>query len=152
MLGARTTPRSALPERPQGGDMTQLRALVIDDEPDQTTYLSTLLKDHGWEARTANSADEGLTLAQADVPDVVLLDVMMPERGGLSTLVALRNDERTKSVPVVLVTGIQDTLTHDFGAFLDRFKKHHPDAYLEKPIEPEKLLKTLDEVCGTTAG
>jgi twitching motility two-component system response regulator PilH len=131
--------------------MPQLRALVIDDEPDQTTYLSTLLTDHGWEARTANSADEGLALAQADVPDVVLLDVMMPERGGLSTLVALRKDERTKSVPVVLVTGIQETLTHDFGAFLDRFKRHHPDAYIEKPVDAEKLLKTLEEVCGAKA-
>ena len=131
--------------------MPQLHALVIDDEPDQTTYLSTVLRDNGWEARTANSADEGLALAQADVPDVVLLDVMMPERGGLSTLVALRKDERTKSVPVVLVTGIQDTLTHDFKAFLDRFKRHHPDAYVEKPIDPEKLLKTLDEVCSSAA-
>ena len=129
--------------------MPQLRALVIDDEPDQTTYLSTVLRDGGWEARTANSADEGLALAQAEVPDVVLLDVMMPERGGLSTLVALRKDERTRSVPVVLVTGIQDTLTHDFRNFLDRFKKHHPDAYLEKPIDPERLLKTLEEVCST---
>jgi twitching motility two-component system response regulator PilH len=132
--------------------MPQLRALVIDDEPDQTTYLSTVLKDHGWEARTANSADEGLALAQEEAPDVVLLDVMMPERGGLSTLVALRKDPRTRSVPVVLVTGIQDTLTHDFGNFLDRFKRHHPDAYVEKPIDPERLMKTLEEVCSAKAG
>ena len=131
--------------------MAQLRVLVIDDEPDQTTYLSTLLEDQGWEARTANSADEGLELAQEEVPDVILLDVMMPERGGLSTLIALRKDERTKSVPVVLVTGIQAELTHDFSAFLDRFKKHHPDAYLEKPVDPERLLKTLDEVCSPAA-
>jgi CheY-like chemotaxis protein len=131
--------------------MPQLRAVIIDDEPDQTTYLSTVLADHGWSARTANSADEGLALAQADVPDVVLLDVMMPERGGLSTLIALRKDERTKAVPVVLVTGIQDTLTHDFANFLDRFKKHHPDAYLEKPVDPEKLMKTLEEVCSSKA-
>lgn len=131
--------------------MAQLRVLVIDDEPDQTTYLSTLLQDQGWEARTANSADEGLALAQEEVPDVVLLDVMMPERGGLSTLIALRKDEKTKSVPVVLVTGIQAELTHDFSAFLDRFKKHHPDAYLEKPVDPERLLKTLDEVCSPAA-
>jgi len=131
--------------------MPQLRALVIDDEPDQTTYLSTLLNDHGWEARTANSADEGLALAQADVPDVILLDVMMPERGGLSTLVALRKDERTKSVPVVLVTGIQDELTHDFGHFLDRFKKYHPDAYVEKPVDPDRLLETLERVCTSAA-
>ena len=132
--------------------MAQLRVLVIDDEPDQTTYLSTLLQDQGWAARTANSADEGLALAQEEVPDVILLDVMMPERGGLSTLIALRKNEKTKSVPVVLVTGIQAEITHDFSAFLDRFKKHHPDAYLEKPVDPEKLLKTLDEVCGTRAG
>jgi twitching motility two-component system response regulator PilH len=131
--------------------MDQLRALVIDDEPDQTTYVSTLLEDEGWKARTANSADEGLALAREEKPDVVLLDVMMPERGGLSTLIALRKDEKTKSVPVVLVTGIQAELTHDFSAFLDRFKKHHPDAYLEKPVDPEKLLKTLDEVCSPAA-
>jgi twitching motility two-component system response regulator PilH len=131
--------------------MPQLRALVIDDEPDQTTYLSTVLKDHGWEARTAHSADEGLALAHEEPPDVVLLDVMMPERGGLSTLIALRKDEKTKSVPVVLVTGIQDTLTHDFGNFLDRFKKYHPDAYVEKPIDPERLMGTLAEVCGAKA-
>lgn len=132
--------------------MAQLHALLIDDEPDQTTYVSTLLEDQGWRVRFANSADEGLALAQEEVPDVVLLDVMMPERGGLSTLIALRKDERTKTVPVVLVTGIQETLTHDFGSFLNRFKKHHPDAYLEKPVDPEKLLKTLEEVCSTTAG
>ena len=70
---------------------------------------------------------------------------------GLSTLIALRKDEKTKSVPVVLVTGIQDTITHDFSAFLERFKRHHPDAYLEKPVDPEKLLKTLDEVCSPAA-
>jgi twitching motility two-component system response regulator PilH len=132
--------------------MDQLRVLVIDDEPDQTTYLSTLLQDQGWEARTANSADEGLALAREEVPDVVLLDVMMPERGGLSTLIALRKDEKTKSVPVVLVTGIQTELTHDFSAFLDRFRKHHPDAYLEKPVDAEKLLRTLDEICSPAAG
>jgi twitching motility two-component system response regulator PilH len=130
--------------------MAQLRALVIDDEPDQTTYLSTVLQDRGWEVRSANSADDGLARAREAIPDVILLDVMMPDRGGLSTLVALRKDPKTKSVPVVLVTGIQDTLTHDFKSFLDRFKKHHPDAYVEKPVEPEKLVKTLEEVCGTT--
>jgi CheY-like chemotaxis protein len=71
---------------------------------------------------------------------------MMPERGGLSTLVALRKDERTAKVPVVLVTGIQESLKADFGDFLDRFKKYHPDAYLQKPIEEAKLLQTLETV------
>jgi twitching motility two-component system response regulator PilH len=131
--------------------MAQLRALVIDDEPDQTTYLSTLLEDRGWAVRAANSGDAGLALAREEAPDVVLLDVMMPERGGLSTLIAFRKDEKTRAVPVVLVTGIQAQLTHDFRAFLERFKVHHPDAYIEKPIDPERLMKTLEQVCGAAA-
>jgi hypothetical protein len=49
---------------------------------------------------------------------------------------------------VVLVTGIQETLKADFGDFLDRFKKYHPDAYVQKPIEEASLLQTLKEVTG----
>lgn len=126
--------------------MAEKSALVIDDEPDITTYLETLLSDNGWRVRTANSAEDGLALAKEEAPDVVLLDVMMPERGGLSTLVALRKGEATKAVPVVLVTGIQDSLTQDFEAYLGRIKNYHPDAYVQKPIEPEHLLATLAEV------
>lgn len=121
-------------------------AVIIDDEPDITTYFETLLTDNGWKVRTANDPNEGIALAQAEPPDVVMLDVMMPERGGLSTLIALRKDDRTASVPVILVTGIQETLKADFGNFLDRFKNYHPDAYLQKPIKEDELLQTLEDV------
>jgi CheY-like chemotaxis protein len=126
--------------------MAEKSAVIIDDEPDITTYFETLLSDNGWSVRTANDPNKGIELAQEDPPTVVLLDVMMPERGGLSTLIALRKDERTAEVPVVLVTGIQDSLKADFGDFLDRFKKYHPNAYLQKPIDEAKLLETLAEV------
>ena len=126
--------------------MAPRTAVIIDDEPDITTYLETLLTDNGWSMRAANDPNRGIALAQEAPPDVILLDVMMPERGGLSTLIALRKDPRTKDVPVVLVTGIQDTLTADFEAFLARFKKYHPDAYLQKPVESEELLKTLESI------
>ena len=129
--------------------MADRTALIIDDEPDITTYHGTLLEDNGWAVRTANTADAGLEMAQTDPPAVILLDVMMPERGGLSTLVALRKDDRTKDIPVVLITGVQETVTQDFAAFLERIKHYHPDAYLEKPVDPRALLRTLDEV---TAG
>jgi len=123
-------------------------ALIIDDEPDITTYHGTLLSDAGWDVRTANSGDEGLEIARQEPPDVVLLDVMMPERGGLSTLIGFRKDPKLESVPVVLVTGIQETLTADFSTFLDRFKHYNPNGYVEKPIDPEKLLAMLDELTG----
>jgi len=126
-------------------------ALIIDDEPDITTYHATLLSDNGWDVRTANSGDDGLALAKKEKPDVVLLDVMMPERGGLSTLIGFRKDDGLKGVPVVLVTGIQETLTRDFQQFLDRFKNYNPDGYVEKPIDPDKLLALLDQVTGGAA-
>jgi two-component system response regulator RpaA len=98
--------------------------------------------------RTANDPNQGIALAQEEPPAVVLLDVMMPERGGLSTLIALRKDERTAKTPVILITGIQESLKADFGEFLDRFKKYHPDAYLQKPIDEAQLLETVAELTG----
>jgi CheY-like chemotaxis protein len=126
--------------------MTQRSALIIDDEPDVTTYHGALLSDHGFRVRTANTAHDGLALAREEVPDVILLDVMMPERGGLSTLIALRKEETLRQVKVVLVTGVQQTLTADYQAFLDRFKHYHPDGYVEKPVDPQQLLHLLDEL------
>jgi twitching motility two-component system response regulator PilH len=123
-------------------------ALIIDDEPDVTTYHATLLADHGWNVLTANSGDEGLALARQEKPDVVLLDVMMPERGGLSTLIGFRKDPELKAVPVILVTGIQDALTSDFETFLERFKHYNPDGYVGKPIDPDQLISMLEDVTG----
>ena len=126
--------------------MAAKTALIIDDEPDITTYHGTVLSDNGWEVYTANSGADGIAIAQEKNPSVVLLDVMMPEKGGLSTLIALRKDERTKEIPVVLVTGIQENLNADFEAFLGRFKSYNPNGYMEKPIDVDKLLATLDEL------
>lgn len=131
--------------------MSSRSALIIEDEPDTATYLATLLSDNGWTARTANSVDEGLALAREQVPDVVLLDLMMPERGGLSALVELRKTPKLSAVPIVIVSGIQETLTSDFRAFLKRFKHRQPDAFLDKPVVPDELLRTLDRLTQTRA-
>ena len=126
--------------------MSQRSALIIDDEPDVTTYLGAILSDAGWRVRTANSADDGLAMAEQEAPDAILLDMMMPERGGLSALVALRKNPGLGQVPIVVVSGIQDSLTSDFREFLGKFKYRQPDAFLDKPIDPEQLLRTLDEL------
>jgi DNA-binding response OmpR family regulator len=129
--------------------MTQPSAVIIDDEPDTTTYLTALLSDHGWRVRSANRADEGLALLAQDRPDVLLLDLMMPDRGGLSVLVAVRKDSALAGLRVVVVSGIQQTVTADYHAFLGHFKHFHPDAYLDKPIDAQQLLATLEAL---TAG
>ncbi|MFH1176093.1 MAG: response regulator [Acidobacteriota bacterium] len=131
--------------------MTAKSAVIIDDEPDITTYLATVLQDHGWQARTANSVDEGLALLAAETPNAVLLDLMMPERGGLNALVAIRKDPRLQGVPVVIVSGIQEKLTADYHAYIDRFKHYRPDAFLDKPVDPAGLIKLLEELTAAKA-
>jgi CheY-like chemotaxis protein len=126
--------------------MTERRAVVIDDEPDTTTYLAALLSDHGWRVRTANRADEGLALLAAERPDVLLLDLVMPDRGGLSVLVAVRKDPTLSGLPIVVVSGVQQSLTADYHAFIGRFKHFHPDVYLDKPVDPKQLIETLDSL------
>lgn len=121
-------------------------AVIIDDEPDITTYLGALLSDQGWQVRMANSSADGLALLGQERPDVVLLDIMMPDKGGLQTLVAIRKNPALDGLPVILVSGIQEKLSSDYHAFLDRFKHYRPDAFLDKPVNPQQLFATIEQV------
>jgi CheY-like chemotaxis protein len=128
--------------------MSPRSAVIIDDEPDITLYLSTLLSDRGWQVRTANGVEAGLGLIRDERPDIVLLDLMMPERGGLNALVAIRKDAALENLPVLLVSGIQEKLTSDYHAYLERFKHYRPDGFLDKPVNPDELFRKLDELTG----
>ena len=90
-----------------------------------------------------------MALLAAGRPDAVLLDLMMPERGGLNALVEIRKTPALHNVPVIVVSGIQEKLTADYHAYLERFKHYRPDAYLDKPVDPTLLLKTLDDLVAT---
>ncbi len=111
--------------------------------------------DRGWRVSTASGAEEGLRMAREDPPDVVLLDLMMPERGGLSTLVELRKDDRLRSARVVIITGIDQEVRNIYGKdehfddSLSRARKFRADAYLEKPVDPDELISTLEELLDT---
>lgn len=126
--------------------MTGKSAVIIDDEPDITTYLAALLSDRGWQVRTANGAAEGLALLAEQRPDVVLLDIMMPDKGGLHVLVAIRKNPALEGVRVILVSGIQEKLSADYHAFIERFKHYRPDAFLDKPVDPTELMTTIERV------
>jgi CheY-like chemotaxis protein len=126
-------------------------AVIIDDEPDVTSYLSTLLSDHGWETHAANDVQQGLALVREARPDVVLLDLMMPERGGLSMLVAIRKDPMLHDTPVVIVSGIQEKLNADYHAYLERFRHYRADAFVDKPVDAAELLRTIDGLVHATA-
>ena len=82
------------------------RILVVDDEPDAVRYLTSLLKDNGFEVVSACDGKEGLAQAKAEIPDLISLDIAMPDETGVRMLRNLNADPGTKDIPVILVSGI----------------------------------------------
>jgi adenylate cyclase len=119
---------------------TNAKVLIIDDEPETTTYFSTVLEDNGFAPRSAHSADEGLAVLKEEKPDLILLDLMMPYKTGVNLFNKIKKDPRYRDVPVIIVTGIRDRFSEDHRAFFDSLRKSRPSAYLEKPVEPEQLI------------
>ena len=82
--------------------------LVADDEPDQIRTLESFLSDRGYKVITAVNGDQALEKAILLQPDLVILDIMMPKRDGTEVAMLLRNDVRTKHIPVFFVTAVID--------------------------------------------
>jgi CheY-like chemotaxis protein len=121
------------------------KILVVDDEPDVVTYLSTVLKDAGYETMEASNGEEALELIQKNHPDLVTMDITMPEMTGVKTYRTLKEDAKLKTIPVIIVTGV----AHEFKQFIStRTQVPAPEGYLEKPVKPEDLLAEVKRLLG----
>ncbi len=119
------------------------RIAVIDDDPDIVAYLTSVLVDNGYEVRSAGDGADGLELVRDWVPDLICLDIAMPEPTGVRVYRELRGDPLLGSVPVIMVTGVLP----QFKDFIHH-RKHvpPPDGYIQKPFEVEELLRVVTEV------
>lgn len=123
--------------------MSKRTAVVIDDETDVTSYLTSILETHDFEVRSANDARSGELLIRERTPDIVLIDLMMPGRSGVQLFGKLRGDAATRDIPIVMVTGIGSQTGMDWGKTVDQLKARRPDGFVEKPIDPERLVKVV---------
>ncbi len=123
--------------------------LIIDDEPAMTTYLSTLLEDHGFVAHVANDPQEGMERLRVLRPDVILLDLLMPQKSGVQVFQKIARDQRLKGIPIIILTGIREHFVEDFKDFFTTLKLDRPFAYLEKPVDPDHLLQVVEESLST---
>ncbi len=117
--------------------MTVKKILVIDDEYDIRKLIQTCLEIMGrWQVITASSGNEGLNLAQINLPDAILLDVMMPNMDGLSTFEKLRSNPITSNIPIILMTAK--------GRFTkSNFTKLGVKGVINKPFNPLKIAEQV---------
>ncbi len=119
------------------------KILIVDDEPHITKMLASRLKANGYRIITAENGKEGLQKVKDEQPELVLLDIMMPEMDGHEVLYALKKEEETKSIPVIMVTAkgqIEDVEKSSGMGATD---------YVVKPFNPVVLL---DKVRRALAG
>ena len=125
------------------------KVLVVDDELDMRTFIATLLESNGYKVVTADNGQTGLEKARQIKPDLITLDVMMPQESGVTMYREVKTDSELSGVPVLIISGLaKKTFLHS-QKVLDNFKNQsvpEPDGYIEKPPEPEEIMAELDKI------
>jgi CheY-like chemotaxis protein len=127
----------------QGG---RKKILVLDDEPNVVAYLETLLQDNGYDTVSAGDGREGMEKARSEKPDLITLDISMPEESGVRFYRELKEDPDLAEIRVVIVTGVTGYgyKPEDFQKFISSRKKiPPPDGFVPKPIERDELLREV---------
>lgn len=114
--------------------------LIAEDEIHIMTLIQFKLRDAGYAILAADDGKKALELAQTEHPDLILLDVMMPEMGGYEVLEKLRKDEKTKSIPVIMLTA------KSFQHEIDEGMTRGAEDYITKPFHPNELVMRVQAV------
>lgn len=121
----------------------QKKILIIDDEKDVVAYLSAFFADNGFLVISASNGMEGIQKANTEKPDIITLDISMPKESGVKALRQLQNDNLTKDIPIIIITG----LASDFKRFIGSRKQvKMPEGYFEKPVDRNLLLVKVKEL------
>ena len=119
--------------------------LVVDDEPDARDFLTTVLEDNGYAVVVANDGTEAIAMLEESPPDLVTLDITMPEKSGVAVYRKLKEDEELQDIPVIIITGISD----DFKQFISsRRQVPPPEGYISKPVDHADFLKMVNGLIG----
>lgn len=114
------------------------RVVVVEDDPTTRQLLADVLMEGGYDVVPCRNGEECMKIVGDQVPDVVLLDLALPERSGLSVLGALKADERTANVPVVVVSA--------YARMMSERHNDQADAAIVKPFDIDALLAEVNRL------
>lgn len=121
------------------------KIMVVEDDLDEAKLIKMVLEGEGYEAACAFNGVEALEKVGSEKPDLIVLDVMMPEMDGFEFCAELRSSPETEDIPVVLLTGVAKHI-RDSKYPLDGVMRAEAQDYLEKPVKPEDLLAAISRL------
>jgi DNA-binding response OmpR family regulator len=124
-------------------ETTKKRVLCIEDEAEMIDLIRIILGRRGFEVKGAAGGREGLELVRKEKPDLVLLDLMMPDMDGWEVYQQMKADEATRDIPVIVVTAKAQSIDKVLGLHIAKV-----DDYIAKPFSPQELLASIDTVLG----
>ncbi len=119
------------------------KILLVDDDPDLVNAARMILEAKNFEVAAAYGGVEGLQKARTENPDLIVLDVMMPDKDGYAVCKELKSDPQLSRIPVLLLTAVVSHIS------TTRFTQQmgletEADDYIDKPVEPEVLVKRIE--------
>jgi DNA-binding response OmpR family regulator len=122
------------------------RVVCIEDEPEMIDLVKLILSRKGFQVVGAMGGREGLEAIQREKPDLVLLDLMMPDMDGWEVYQKMKADEATKGTPVIVVTAKAQSIDKVLGLHIAKV-----DDYITKPFGPQELLESVEKVLARQA-
>ncbi|NIM51961.1 MAG: response regulator [Gemmatimonadales bacterium] len=145
------------------------KVLIVDDDKNTVTFLSLAMTEGGYEAIGAFDGKEGLEKVEQEMPDLIILDVMMPQKSGFVLFKQLRKDKKYRDIPVIMLTGVvaslhelderkDETFESPYESMRDSLRKTiaamqeegeaGPEVFIEKPVDPEDVVGKVRELIG----
>jgi len=136
------------------------KILIVDDDPDNISIISLIVEDSGYTSVSANNGKEGFELAKKERPDLITLDLIMPEQSGIMMFQELKKDPDLCDIPVIIISGASEITGVDLKNFIFKQsmgdekvvetsgmgKYSAPNAFVEKPVNPDELVKIMRDL------
>ena len=123
----------------------QMRVVCIEDEPEMIDLVRLILGRKGFDVIGADGGIEGLETVKREKPDLVLLDLMMPDMDGWEVYQQIKADPTIKDIPIVVVTAKAQSIDKVLGLHIAKV-----DDYITKPFGPQELLESVEKILGIT--
>ncbi len=117
------------------------RILCVEDDQEMIDLIRLILGRRGFEVQGASGGTEGLRMVREYLPDLVLLDLMMPDMDGWEVYQQMKADEKTRDIPVIVVTARAQNIDRVLGMHIAKV-----DDYITKPFSPQELLNSVEKV------